>query len=1445
MPAFRKSAILILFAIILMIFSSCSPDVELFSYRYDPNGATWTAQSYMDAREAADKTILDEPLSIPLKNGYALSGWALDAEGETPVSFPYELTKDTVFYAKWTPIDEVEGSEDYYFIKLYNISDGERNSVARYAVRKGARSFYEINNPLKEFFIPENKDGMEFSSWYCYENLTIPVEEKSYRIDNNLEFFGKYIDPDAGIENAYTYRFIEGMNAWAVIFNASLALGETESEIAIPSVHLDLPVIRIDGVSLTGNILSIRIPSSITEIASEAFAYCGSLKKVIFEDGSTLKVIPEGAFKDCFNLIEINLPDSVVSIGKNAFSSCKKLVSIKLPSSLESIGEGAFSDCSSLISIEIPSSVITIGENIFLGCTKLTEIKTNIDGAFIPEGWNESWNGSDAEVDNSFGPLVVSEYEGFSLSYNETSDSYTITGLLDKSKTSITIPSMIKGRSVTGIASNAFYQCSNLNTISIPYTVTSIGDYAFGGCSALESMRIPDSVITVGDDVFQGCSSMAYVIVPWKENEKPDGWSASWLGNDDIPIGYDGKRPVDEGNLEAIKFTLNADITAYIVSGLNSGYKDITELIIPSEHEGLPVKEIASNAFYNNSHLKVVVIEEGIEKIGDSAFCGSHLEEVYFPSSLLEIGVDAFEYSESLIVADLPSSLTRLGGGAFSNTVLKRVVIPEGLTTLEAGVFNGTEITEVVVPGNIKTIETWAFNACQNLERIVLQDGIEEIGIQAFRYCTSLKEIEIPASVKTLGSGVFLYCESLSSISLPDTVTEIPEKGFMGCISLEEFSFENITKIGRDAFRQSGLREVKLLDSLSYLGDNAFSDCNLLTSVVVPYLNLENRPLDGYSDIFKDCINISSVAFSEKCAVIPDGMFSGCTVLERIEIPSHITEIEAGAFNGCSSLETVVLNDGLKTIGSNAFNSCTSLKDIIIPSGVEFIGASSFKDCASLPEIIIPQSVVSLGTSCFSGCTSLTEMSVNVSIIPESFIKGCENITSITLGDKVTKINANAFSGTSATEIALPDSVTELGSEAFMGSSIKNVKLSQNLKSIGVSAFEGLDIEEITLPEFLEIIGSSAFKDTKLREITIGENVEEIYSYAFENTLLSEIVIPESVIDMGLGVFRGSDNLKKITVPWQEGKTRVMWNPEWNLGVENVDVVYDDEDEPSWGAFELTAREDTNGNITHYAVTGTETSLKSPLDIFIIPSEYKGYPVTELARNWFCGKPGVMEIPCEDLKVVYIPKSITNNYISEASAIEKVIFEEGTTKIPDRAFEDSYRLKEIVLPDTLETIGNLAFSNTELESVRIPANVNMIYNSFYYCDELTEVIISEGDVSLKLRGSFNSCSNLKTINIPDRVTEIGYSAFKDCENLSFDNLIIGEKVKSIGENAFANCTSIKSITLPDTIDVVGTGAFEGWTSEQEIHVPWKEGEQSIQTWSGSWTRGSNATIVYQ
>lgn len=1349
MTAFRKPFILFLVTIIIMIFSSCFPGVEMFSYRYDPNGAFWSDQSYVDSMQERSNTRLTEPKTVPLRSGYAFSGWSLDKEGETPVSFPYELTKDTVFYAIWSLIDDVKDREDYYFITLYDISNGVRTPVARYAVRKGQRSFYEINSPLIEFFTPESKDGLEFSSWYRYENFTSPIDEKAYRIDDNLEFFGKYVDPDAGIENAFTFRLIEGKNAWAVIFNAALALGYTDAEIEIPSVHQGSPVIRIDDVSLAGNILSIRIPSTIEEIASDAFAYCGLLKEVIFEDDSNLNAIPEGAFKDCINLRKINLPDSVRSIGNKAFSSCKQLENLKLPSSLEIIGDEAFSGCSSLVSIEIPSNVSTIGESIFTGCTRLTEIKTNIDDGNIPEGWSENWNGSDATVENSSGSLIVSEYDGLSLIYDEKSDSYIISGLLDKSKTRITIPSMIEGRSVTGIASKAFSMCSNLKECSIPYTITSIGSQAFSGCTSLESMRIPDNVLSVGNDIFLDCSSLKYVIVSWKENERPDGWSSAWLGSDNIPVGYEDKRPVLEGNLEAIEFTLNEDGTAYIVSGLNEGYEDITEIIIPSEYKGLPVKEIKNGALWY-SKLEAVFIEEGIEIIDD----------------------------------------------------------------------------------------------------------------QAFENCIYLEEINIPASVNTLGTKVFLGCESLRSITLPDTITEIPEKLFESCTSLETFSFENITKIGNGAFQKSGLREVCIPESLTYIGEYAFSDCvkleslilhdslsflgncafrgcNSLTSVDVPYLNLENRPTSGYDNIFADCINLSRVSFSEKCTVIPEGIFSGCIALESVVIPSHIAKIESHAFEGCSSLETVKLNDGMKTIGGSAFESCVSLINIILPSGVESIGSSCFEGCVSLTEIIIPESVESIGIACFSGCTSLTEINVNVSVIPGEFINGCENITSITLGDKVTTIDYRAFSGTGATEIIIPDSVTKIGYEAFMESKIKKVQLSQNLKSIGYSAFEGLAIEEIVFPDSLEVIGSTAFKDTHLREITISKNIEEIGRSAFANTPISEIVIPENVIEMGSGIFEGCVNLRSITVPWQEGKTRALWDKEWNLGVESAEMIYDDEDEPSWGVFNFIFVDDENGG--HYKVSGVTGSfeIENTLEIYIIPSEYKGLPVTELGQ-WS------RESVPDYLTAIYIPSSITDRYFfNYVPHIEKVVFGEGTKEIPEMAFYEASDLKEVVFPESLESTGYHPFSHTPLERVVIPANVNIIPDSFYMCEDLIEVVVAEGDVPLELAGCFVECINLEKINIPDRVTKIGGDTFRGCKNLSFDNLVLSENVESIGTRAFENCTNIKSITLPETIDTVEARAFSGWTSEQEIHVPWQEGEQKIETWSALWDAECDATIVYK
>jgi serine/threonine protein kinase len=180
--------------------------------------------------------------------------------------------------------------------------------------------------------------------------------------------------------------------------------------------------------------------------------------------------------------------------------------------------------------------------------------------------------------------------------------------------------------------------------------------------------------------------------------------------------------------------------------------------------------------------------------------------------------------------------------------------------------------------------------------------------------------------------------------------------------------------------------------------------------------------------------SLTSLVIPDSVTNIGDYAFSGCSSLSSVVIPDRVTSIGDCAFENCSSLTDIVIPDGVTNIGKCAFEGCRSLTDIVIPDGVTSIGDCAFANCFSLTGIVIPDSVTGIGKFAFSGCSSLSSVVIpdSVSCIGSGAFKNCSSLSSLVIPDCVTSIGNYAFAYCkSLTDIVIPNSVTSIGDNAF------------------------------------------------------------------------------------------------------------------------------------------------------------------------------------------------------------------------------------------------------------------------------------------------------------------------------------------------------------------------------------------------------------------------------
>ncbi len=331
--------------------------------------------------------------------------------------------------------------------------------------------------------------------------------------------------------------------------------------------------------------------------------------------------------------------------------------------------------------------------------------------------------------------------------------------------------------------------------------------------------------------------------------------------------------------------------------------------------------------------------------------------------------------------------------------------------------------------------------------------SVTSIDSEAFSWCTEITSVSIPHSVTSVGKGPFFYCSNLEeimvsadnpvyssldgvlynkdktellkcpdkkmSVTIPNSVTTIGDTAFSDCIGLTSLTIPNsVTSVGIYAFYDcNNLTSVTIPESVTKIMDGTFSSCRSLTSVVIP------NSITSIGDLAFSACGLTSVTIPESVMSIGNLAFYFCNDLTSVVIGNSVTSIGEKAFVGCPWLEEIIVsadNPAYTSLDGVLYNKDKTelLKwpsrklNVTIPNSVEVIGNYAFSSCQDLTSVEIPNSVMSIGDGAFSSCRGLTSVEIpnSVTSIGDVAFSWCTQLTLVTIGESLTSIGDGAFS---------------------------------------------------------------------------------------------------------------------------------------------------------------------------------------------------------------------------------------------------------------------------------------------------------------------------------------------------------------------------------------------------------------------------------------------------
>ena len=674
----------------------------------------------------------------------------------------------------------------------------------------------------------------------------------------------------------------------------------------------------IEGTAIS----SITIPKNVSVCGSSSYngplANSKVLTTVIFEDGMT--AIPSYILASDYYtsyVTNVQIPDTVTSIGNSAFYKCSNLEKITLPQKLKKIGQIAFSGCASINEVFLGKNITEIGSSAFASCTNL---------------------------------------ESVTMSYNSTVE-YT-----------------------ASIGDSVFIDCTSLAKVSLSENVASIGNCAFSGCSALESLILPESLTSMGSRMIEG-TAISSITIPKNVSSCSSTYSTDNgpLANSKVlttVIFEEGMTAIPSYILESDdynSYVTNVQIPDTVTSiGESAFYKcsRLEKIILPQK-----LKKIGWYAFSGCASIKEVFLGKNITEIGRGAFAScTNLESVTMSyNSTVEytasIGNSVFIDCTSLTKVSFSENVTSIGDCAFSGcSALESLILPESLTSMGYQMIEGTAISSITIPKNVSSCsstystDNGPLANSKVLTTVIFEDGMTSIPsyiLASTSYNSYVTNVQIPDTVTKIGERAFYKCSRLEKITLPHKLKKIGQNAFSGCASIKEVSLgKNITEIGY----------------------GAFASCTNLESITMSYNSTVEYTTSIDNSVFLDCTSLTKVSLSENVTSIGNCAFSGCSALESLTLPESLTSmgyqmIEETAISSITIPKNVSSCSSTYSTDNGPLANSKVLTTVIFEEGMTAIPSyilASDDYTSYVSKVIIPASVRSIGDYAFYKCNNMT-----------------------------------------------------------------------------------------------------------------------------------------------------------------------------------------------------------------------------------------------------------------------------------------------------------------------------------------------------------------------------------------------------------------------------------------------------------------------------------------